>query len=54
MMAIGTDRLVILERTEQTTKLHEVELSRRDQHPRHPWDDVATKPSLEQTDVAAA
>ena len=54
MMAIGTDRLVILERTEQTTKLHEVELNGATNILGTPWDDVATKPSLEQTDVAAA
>ena len=54
MMAIGLDRLVILERTEQTTKLHEVELSGATNIAGTSWDDVATKPSLEQTDVAAA
>ena len=36
LMAIGLDRLVVLERTDQTTKLYEIELERRDQHRRHP------------------
>jgi len=54
MMAIGLDRLVILERTEQTTKLYEVELAGATNISGSTWDDLATKPSLEQTDVAAA
>jgi hypothetical protein len=54
MMAVGLDRLVILERTEQTTKLHEIELGGATNITGTSWDDVATKPSLEQTDVAAA
>ncbi|AMN44513.1 copper amine oxidase domain-containing protein [Rhodoplanes sp. Z2-YC6860] len=54
MMAIGVDRLVILERTEGTTKLYEVELAGATNISGTPWDDIATKPSLEQTDVAAA
>ena len=36
LMAIGLDRLVVLERTELTTKLYEVQLDGRDQHHRHP------------------
>lgn len=54
MMAIGLDRLVILERTEQTTKLYEVELKGATNISETPWDEVATQPTLEQTDVAAA
>ena len=54
MMAIGLDRLVIDERTEQTTKLYEVELAGATNISGTSWDDVATKPTLEQTDVAAA
>ena len=29
MMAVGLDRLIVLERTEQTTKLYEIELTAR-------------------------
>jgi hypothetical protein len=54
MMAIGLDRLVVLERTEQTTKLHEIELGGATDIAGSRWDDAATSPSLEQTDVAAA
>jgi hypothetical protein len=54
MMAIGLDRLIILERTEQTTKLYEVELAGATDIAASRWDDVTTKPSLEQTDLAAA
>ena len=54
LMAIGPDRLVVLERTEQTTKLYEVHLAGTTNIAGTRWDDVATSPSLEQTDVAAA
>jgi hypothetical protein len=54
MTAIGLDRLIVLERTERTTKLYEVELAGATNISAGPWDDVATKPSLEQTDLAAA
>ena len=54
MMAIGLDRLVVLERTEQTTKLYEIELGGATDIAGSRWDDAATSPSLEQTDVAAA
>ncbi len=53
LMAIGLDRLVVLERTEQTTKLHEVELAGATNILNSKWDDVATKPSLEQSDAAS-
>ena len=53
-MAIGLDRLVVLERTEQTTKLYEVDLAGATNIAGTRWDDAATSPSLEQTDVAAA
>ena len=46
-MAIGLDRLVVLERTEQTTKLYEIELGGRDQHRRHPMGRRRDAPSLE-------
>jgi hypothetical protein len=53
MMAIGLDRLIVLERTEQTTKLHEVDLAGATNIAGGKWDDVATKPTLEQSEVAA-
>jgi hypothetical protein len=55
LMAIGLDRLVVLERTEQTTKLYEVDLTKATNIAGTRWDDAATSPSLEQqTDLAAA
>ena len=54
MMAIGLDRLVVLERTEKTTKLHEVELAGATNILGTPWDDAATRPTLEQSDVGKA
>jgi hypothetical protein len=54
MMAIGPDRLVVLERTEQTTKLYEVHLAGASNIAGTRWDDPATTPTLEQTAVAAA
>ena len=53
LMAIGLDRLVVLERTEQTTKLYEIELGGATNIVGTRWDDAATSPSLEQTAVAA-
>ena len=54
LMAIELDRLVVLERTDQTTKLYEVALADATNIGGTKWDDAATAPSLEQTDVAAA
>jgi hypothetical protein len=53
LMAIGLDRLIVLERTEQTTKLHEIELAGATDISGSPWDDPATRPTLEQSDIAA-
>src|SRR5499426_104428 len=53
MMAIGPDRLIVLERTEQTTKLHEVDLAGATNIAGSKWDDAATRPTLEQSEVAA-
>ena len=53
LMAVGLDRLIVLERTEQTTKLYEVDLSAATNIANGKWDDPATKPTLEQSDVAA-
>lgn len=54
LMAIGLDRLVVLERTEQTTKLHEIELAGATDISGTKWDDAATRPTLEQSDVTAS
>jgi hypothetical protein len=54
MMAIGLDRLIVLERTEQTTKLHEVDLAAGTNIAGTKWDDPETRPTLEQTEVTAA
>src|SRR5262249_35092603 len=54
LMAIGLDRLIVLERTEQTTKLYEIELGAATNIAGTRWDDAATAPSLEQTPVAEA
>ena len=54
LMAIGLDRLVVLERTEQTTKLYEIQLDNATNIAGTRWDDAATSPSLEQTPVADA
>ncbi len=54
LMAVGLDRLIVLERTEQTTKLYEVDLAAASNIANSKWDDAATKPTLEQIEVAAA
>ncbi|MGL4637906.1 MAG: esterase-like activity of phytase family protein [Beijerinckiaceae bacterium] len=47
MAALGLDRLLVLERTEKTTKLHEINLVGATNILGTKWDDIATKPSLE-------
>ncbi|MEI8150207.1 MAG: esterase-like activity of phytase family protein [Hyphomicrobiales bacterium] len=54
LMAVGTDRLIVDERTELTTKLYEIELAGAANIAASGWDDAATLPTLEQTDLAAA
>ena len=54
LMAIGLDRLIVLERTEQTTKLYEIELAGGTDILGSRWDDPATRPTLEQSDLEAA
>lgn len=54
LMAVGPDRLVVLERTEQTTKLYEVDLAGATNIAGSRWDDAATQPTLEQIEPAAA
>jgi hypothetical protein len=53
LMAIGMDRLIVLERTEQTAKLYEIDLSAATNIAGTRWEDLATRPTLEQSDVAA-
>lgn len=48
MTALGQDRLLVLERTERTTKLHEISLVGATDILGSRWDDLATAPSLEQ------
>ena len=48
LTALGTDRLLVLERTEGTTKLYEITLAGATDILGSKWDDVATSPSLEQ------
>ena len=50
-MAIGLDRLIVLERTEKTTKLHEVQLSSSTDILGSRWDEASKQPTLEQSDV---
>jgi hypothetical protein len=51
LMAIGLDRLIVLERTEQTTKLYEIEIPGASNIAGDRWDG-STPPTLEQTDLA--
>ncbi len=53
MIALGNDRLLVLERNETHTKLHEVSLAGATNILGTKWDDVATAPSLEQENDAA-
>jgi hypothetical protein len=54
LMAVGADRLIVLERTEQTTKLYEIALAGATDIASGRWDDPATRPTLEQSEAAAA
>ena len=54
LMAIGLDRLIVDERTEQTTKLYEIELAGATNIAGSRWDAAATRPTLEQTEIATA
>ncbi|MGL5113983.1 MAG: esterase-like activity of phytase family protein [Beijerinckiaceae bacterium] len=53
LSALGTDRLLVLERTEQTTKLHEIVLAGATDIKDTGWDAAATSPSLEQLNALA-
>jgi hypothetical protein len=52
LMAVDTDQLIVDERTEQTTKLYEIDLSGATNIAGSRWDAVTTQPTLEQTDLA--
>ena len=54
LMALGVDRLLVDERTEKTTKLYEIELAGATNTSGSRWDDPATRPTLEQTELATA
>ena len=47
MLALGTDRLLVLERTDKTTKLHEIALAGATDILGSKWDSPATNKSLE-------
>lgn len=49
LTTLGMDRLLVLERTERTTKLYEVTLDGATNILGTKWDEAATRPSLEQT-----
>jgi hypothetical protein len=48
MAVVGTNHLVVLERTEATTKLYEIDLGKATNIYGTPWDDTRTEPTLEQ------
>ncbi len=54
LTALGADRLLVLERTDKTTKLHEITLSGATNILGSKWDDAATSPTLEQSNEIAA
>jgi len=53
MVTVGPDRLLVLERTEATTKLYEINLADATNIHGTPWDEPSTEPSLEQQAVLA-
>ncbi len=54
LTALGLDRLLVLERTEGTTKLHEITLDGATNILGSRWDDPANRPTLEQSNDLAA
>ncbi|MGB0696326.1 MAG: esterase-like activity of phytase family protein [Rhodospirillaceae bacterium] len=54
LTAIGNDRLLVLERTNKTTKLYEISLDGATNISGTAWDDLETSPSLEQTNDVAS
>jgi hypothetical protein len=51
MTVVGTNHLVVLERTEATAKLYEVYLGKATNIIGTPWDRISTSPSLEQVNL---
>ncbi|MEU2560762.1 esterase-like activity of phytase family protein [Streptomyces longispororuber] len=54
VVAVGRDRLLVQERTDKAARLHLVHLDRRANILGKRWDDVATRPSLEELDDPGA
>jgi hypothetical protein len=54
LMHLGGDRLLLLERTDRTTKFFEVDLAGATDIKGSVWDESATRPSLEQSDLDQA
>ncbi|MFF9896852.1 esterase-like activity of phytase family protein [Streptomyces longispororuber] len=54
VVAVGRDRLLVQERTDKAARLHLVRLDRRANILGKRWDDVATRPSLEELDDPGA
>jgi hypothetical protein len=54
LMAVGDDRLIVDERTDQTTKLYEINLKSATNILDTKWDDPASRPTLEQAGLNAA
>jgi hypothetical protein len=54
LVALGLDRLLVLERTEGTTKLHEISLDGATNILGSRWDDPSTRPTLEQSNDLSA
>jgi len=54
ILAIGEDTFLVDERTEQTTKLYQIDLAGATNILGSKWDELSTLPTLEQTSAAAA
>lgn len=53
LTAVGTDKLVVLERISNTTKFYQVDLAKAENIFGSKWDNVATAPTLEESDGSA-
>ncbi len=53
MLALSATRFIVLERTERTTKLYEIDVSQATNILGTRWDDPATRPTLEQSNNLA-
>jgi hypothetical protein len=54
LMALGGEHFIVNERTEQTTKLYEIDLADATNIVDSNWDDLASRPTLEQSELAKA